>query len=54
LRQNEAGIDQHGAEGPDALQGSIRTSISVLDFGKKWDGTDVSAEALAKAEAIPP
>jgi len=33
LRQDKAFIVQRGAEGPDALQGLIRTSISVLDFG---------------------
>ena len=26
----------------------------LINKEKKWDGTDVFAEALAKAEAIPP
>jgi hypothetical protein len=31
LRQNEAWIDQHGAEGPDALQISIKAPILLTD-----------------------
>jgi len=31
------------------VEGSIRTSIAVLDFGKKWDGTDVSADLSSEA-----